>query len=190
MAKAQYSRASVVQDFWIGAAPRLHARRFAPWHEADARVRIAFHLDVGRALDEPVVSAFLETLGARVDVVALEPRSGHRAPELGDLFRKLLDVQWRDELPLVVAGHGIGAIVATAAADHPRVRAVVALAPETTPAVATSHPLLLVRGSEETGLAGPSHRTTLVIVSEPRAATLAPPWPEIVAAWASTVAGH
>ncbi len=44
--------ASLVQDVWLGATPRLRGRRLAPYE--DARVRIVFQPDLGATLDDLV----------------------------------------------------------------------------------------------------------------------------------------
>jgi len=120
-------------------------------------------------------------------VIALEARGEvpPPPPESEARLRRILDVDWRDELPLVVAGHGTGATIAAAAADHARVRAVVVLTAPGFDAAAVRRPLLLVRRLEEIGEAvGAAAGTTLMFAGDAHAAVLVSPWPEIVAAWA------
>jgi hypothetical protein len=129
------ARASFAQDVWVGREPRLRARRLGPYDEPGARV--VFHLDLGATLDDPEVGAFLESIAVRVEVVALEPRgqggsSGRFGPELHPDHRDVLDGaprRWPDDVPLLVAGHGLGGSLAIAAADLPSVRGVAALSP-------------------------------------------------------------
>jgi pimeloyl-ACP methyl ester carboxylesterase len=125
--------ASLVQDVWLGATPRLRGRRLAPYE--DARVRIVFQPDIGATLDDPDLATFLEALAARVDVVAFEPRGqggsgGRFGPEaLDDLVDLLTSAprRWPDGLPVIVAGHGLGGTLALAAAG--KATAAAALAP-------------------------------------------------------------
>ncbi len=178
-------RASLAQDLWIGTAPRFLARRYAPWREAP--VRLAFQLDPGRGLGEPAIASFLEALGRRVDVVALEPRAGAAEADLAAHFRTLAELRWRDGLPLVVGGHGTGALLAAAVADLPHVRGVVALAPAQP--VAVARPLLIVAAGDDVGpYPQPSSAlTVLARVQDAHTAVLEAPWPDIVAAWAAAV---
>jgi pimeloyl-ACP methyl ester carboxylesterase len=133
------SMASLVQDVWLGWEPRLRARRLAPW-DAPA-VRLLFHLDLGKTLDEPPVAAFLESLADRLEVVAWEPRgqggSGGRtgADVLEDARRLVREAGRRwGPLPLVVGGHGVGGWLALAVAETPGVAGAFALCPALGPA--------------------------------------------------------
>jgi hypothetical protein len=127
--------ASLVQDVWLGWDPRLRARRLAPWE--DPPVRLLFHLDAGVTLDEPWVAGFLEALGARLEVVAWEPRgnggsAGRFGAEVLDDVRRLVAESgglWGGSPGLVVGGFGLGAWLALAAADAGRVGGVLALSP-------------------------------------------------------------
>ncbi len=198
--------ASLVQDVWLGTAPRLRGRRLAPYEPAP--VRVVFQPDLGMTLDDPDVAAFLEVLGARADVVAFEPRGqggsgGRFGPEaLEDLKALLASAprRWPDGRPLVVAGHGVGATLALAAGGAV-VMGVVALTPLVPdffrPEAWLQHlrsldvPLLAVAPRE-----GGAHAATVEVLSaHPRAAVLVipgdrlsplrPPWVEMVAAWAA-----
>jgi pimeloyl-ACP methyl ester carboxylesterase len=196
--------ASLVQDFWLGASPRLRGRRLAPYDEP--AVRVVFHLDVGLTLDTPEAAAFLEALGARVDVVAFEPRGqggsgGWFGPEAVADLRDLLASaprRWRDGLPLVVGGHGLGAAVALAVAGETDARAVVALSPrvadflsaaELAPRVRSlTGPVLFVapRGEQDVALelASGQPGASLLLVPGDHLAPLRSPWVEAVAEWA------
>jgi len=199
--------ASLVQDLWLGGAPRLRGRRLAPYEEPP--VRVVFHLDLGSTLDDPEVSAFLEALGARVDVVAFEPRGqggsgGRFGPEALEDLKALLasaPQRWPDGRPLVVAGHGVGATLALATAGEAAVRAAVALTPvvpdffgsEAWPLHLRSLalPLLTVapRGGAADGAtveALAAHpRAAVLIIPGDRLAPLRSPWVEMVAGWAA-----
>jgi alpha-beta hydrolase superfamily lysophospholipase len=205
--------ASLVQDVWLGWEPRLRGRRLAPWEPP--RVRLLFHLDAGSTLDDARVAPLLEALGARLDVVAWEPRLlGRSAAEVLDDARRLVAQGasgWND-LPLVVAGHGLGGWVALALAGSPAVVAAVALAPSlesagpdpSSPlraglAAAFSRPPLLVPTLVLEGRDRPAAEAEAVsewVAREPRAsrvlapgedaAVLVPPWPDAVAAWAES----
>jgi alpha-beta hydrolase superfamily lysophospholipase len=126
--------ASLVQDVWGGWEPRLRGRRLAPWEPPG--VRLLFHLDVGSTLDDPRVAGLLDALGARLEVVAWEPRGqggggGRLGAEWLEDARRLVgqgSSRWGD-LPLVVGGHGLGGWVALAVADSRGVVAAAALAP-------------------------------------------------------------
>jgi alpha-beta hydrolase superfamily lysophospholipase len=126
--------ASLVQDVWLGWEPRLRALRLAPWVEP--RVRLLFHLDAGETLDDGPVSAFLEALGGRLEVVAWEPRGqggsgGRFGPDVLEDARRLAaeGVSRWGALPLVLGGHGLGGWLALALAATPGVAAAFALAP-------------------------------------------------------------
>jgi len=203
--------ATLVQDVWLGTTPRLRGRRLAPYEEAPARV--VFQPDLGMTLEAPPLAAFLESLGRSVDVVAFEPRgeggSGGRfgAEAVADLRALIQSApqRWPDGRPLVVAGHGVGAAVVLAAAGEAGVRAAVALAPSVPDFLESPDWTRHVRelGVPLLGLApreGAAHTATMeALSSHPRAAVLlapgdatsllAPPWPEIVAAWAAHQAG-
>jgi len=128
-------RASLVQDLWLGGEPRLRGRRLAPFDEAP--VRVLFHPTLGASLEDPELEHFLERLATRADVVAFEPRgqgasAGRFGPELVNDLHTLLDGlphRFRDGLPIVLAGRGLGASLALGLAAHGVVAAVVALAP-------------------------------------------------------------
>jgi alpha-beta hydrolase superfamily lysophospholipase len=209
--------ASLVQDVWLGWEPRLRGRRLAPWESA--RVRLLFHLDAGSTLDEPRIAGLLDALGASLEVVAWEPRGrggsgGRFGTEALDDARRLVahdSSRWGD-LPLVVAGHGLGAWFALAVADSPGVVAAAALAPSlagagpepSSPlrsalAAALSRPALAVPALVLEGRERPAPEGEAVaawLAREPRAArvqaagtdaaVLEPPWPGVVAAWAQT----
>jgi hypothetical protein len=202
--------ATLVQDLWLGTTPRLRGRRLAPYEESAARV--VFHPDLGMTLEDPALAAFLENLGRRVDVVAFEPRGeggsgGRFGPEAVADLRALVQSapdRWPDGRPLVVAGHGVGAALALAVAGEPGVRGAVALAPSVpdflespdwtrhvhglgvpllglAPREATAHTLTMEALS--------AHPLAAVLLVPGEAiAVLAPPWPEVVAAWAVTQA--
>jgi alpha-beta hydrolase superfamily lysophospholipase len=207
--------ASLVQDVWLGWEPRLRGRRLAPWESP--RVRLLFHLDAGSTLDDPRVAGLLDGLSARLEVVAWEPRGqggsgGRLGAEVLDDARRVVaqgSSRWTD-LPLVVAGHGLGGWLALAVADSPGVVAAAALAPllasggaEGVPplraalAVALSRPSLAVPTLVLEGLERPPAEAEAVaawLAREPRASrvlaagtdasVLDPPWPGVVAAWA------
>jgi Serine aminopeptidase, S33 len=207
-------QASLVQDVWVGAAPRLRARRLAPFE--GAALRLLFHLDRGASLDEPALAAFLEALAARIDVVALEPRGqggsgGRLGPELGSDFQAFIESagrRWPDGLPVLIGGHGLGASVALSLAGHPAVRGAAALAPLL--AAAEDSEVQTTLESLDWGAAAHAHRPLLLIGARDRAAdhaslvalaathphailltlpgneraVLAAPWPAVVAEWA------
>jgi pimeloyl-ACP methyl ester carboxylesterase len=208
--------ASLVQDIWIGSEPRLRARRLAPYEEAV--VRILLHPDAGQTLDDPDLGPFVEALGARVDLVVFEPRGqgasgGRLGPEVVDDLRELVakaNHRWRDGLPLVLAGHGLGAPVALAVAAETDVRGVVLLGPGVNPLppflealdlpgrlTALRVPLLAIDPRDGGGITSPEMmaaftaqpRASMVVIPGGRRDALRPPWPEIVATWAAFVAG-
>ena len=196
--------ASLVQDVWLGASPRLRGRRLAPYEEP--AVRVVFHLDVGLTLEMPEMAAFLETLGAHVEVVAYEPRGqggsgGRFGPEaLADLRDLVVSAprRWRDGVPVAVGGHGLGAALALAVAAEAGVQAAVALSPrlpdflsaaELGPRVQSlSAPVLVVAprdaGATAQELTTGQPRASLIIVPGDHLAPLRSPWVEIVAEWA------
>jgi len=207
--------ASLVQDVWVGQEPRLRARRLSPYEAPP--VRVIFHPDLDQTLDDPLVAGFLETLGGRVEVVAVEPRGqggsgGRFGPEALDDLRALVAAaprRWPDGLPLVLAGHGVGAALALAAGDT-GVKGVVFLGPATRPPVPAfletlgladrvielRVPLLVVdprdgggtpAGDMMAALTG-QPRATLLLVPGDRRGALRSPWPEVVATWAAFVA--
>ena len=207
--------ASLVQDVWLGWEPRLRGRRLAPWKEP--RVRVLFHLDAGTTLDDARVAGFLDGLAGRLEVVAWEPRGqgasgGRFGAEVLDDARRLVthgSSRWGD-LPLVVAGHGLGGWLALAVADSPGIAAGVALAPSlagagpepssplrAAPAAAFARPPLAVPTLVLEGRERPAAEAEAVsewVAREPRAShvratgpdasVLTPPWPAAVAAWA------
>jgi alpha-beta hydrolase superfamily lysophospholipase len=211
--------ASLVQDVWLGWEPRLRGRRLAPWPEP--RVRMLFHLDYGSTLDDPPVGAFLDGLAGRLEVVAWEPRgqgagAGRLGAEALDDARRLVargSSGWGD-LPLVVAGHGLGGWLALAATNVRGVVGAVALAPSLAGAgpepdsplraalaAAFARPpldvaTLLVEGRDRP--AAEAQAVSEWVAREPRAShvlatgrdasVLAPPWPGAVAAWAEAAA--
>lgn len=224
-------RASLAQELWLGTDPRLRGRRLAPFEEPG--VRILFHPDLGACLDDVELAGFLETLAARVDVVCLEPRGhggsgGRFGPEAVADLRGLVESagrRWRDGLPLVVAGHGLGGALALAVADHPGVCGVAALAPTLPPlpedlplretlerggagwaqvpalvdsldlprrSQALRVPLLLVTPRDArltnqgaiAALAEAHAGTTVAVIPGNHLAPMAPPWGEVLAAWA------
>ncbi|MFN8091998.1 MAG: hypothetical protein U0599_07235 [Vicinamibacteria bacterium] len=126
--------ASLVQDVWLGFAPRRRARRLAPWEEP--RARLLFHLDAGETLDDPAVLSFLEALSESLEVIAWEPRGqgasdGVLGPEVIDDARAMAEDGGRrfGENVVLVGGHGLGAWVALAAASAPGVAGAVAITP-------------------------------------------------------------
>ena len=125
-------RASLVQDLWLGFEPRLRARRLAPWHEP--ATRLLFQLDPGQRLEDPAVASLLEAFGARLEVVAWEPRggaSGLPGPELLEDTRRIASEGGRRFGPrrVLLGGHGLGAWVALASAGAPGLSGALALAP-------------------------------------------------------------
>jgi pimeloyl-ACP methyl ester carboxylesterase len=207
--------ASLVQDVWLGWAPRLRGRRLAPW--AEARVRVLFHLDPAATLDDRALAGFLEALASRIEVIAWEPRgtgasAGRLGPEvLDDACRFASEwVSGWGALPLVVGGHGLGGWLALALAGRPGVEAAFALAPSL--AGAGPDPSSPLRTALADALAGPPRAVPSLILEgrerpaaegeavrrwlarEPQAsrleaggtdaAVLAPPWPDVIAAWA------
>ncbi len=199
--------ASLVQDVWLGGAPRLRGRRLAPYDEPP--VRLIFHPDLGSTLDDPELSTFLETLGARVDVVAFEPRGqggsgGRFGPEAVEDLKALVasaPQRWPDGRPLVLAGHGVGAALALATAGQAPVRAAVALAPVVPDFFGSEAwgqhlrnlalPLLAVApraggadvATVEALTAHP--RAAVLIIPGDRLAPLRSPWVEMAAGWAA-----
>jgi alpha-beta hydrolase superfamily lysophospholipase len=197
--------ATLVQDVWLGADPRLRARRFAPYEEA--AVRVVFHPDLGETLDDPLLAGFLEQLATRVEVIAYEPRgqggsAGRFGPVAADDLRALIDDlprRWHRGLRVVVAGHGLGAWMALGAADAPGVTGVLALGPVLRPssldAGAPASPLgvpaFVIDGREQEG--GDRDAVAAWVAGEPQAAhlrvpgdhraPLASPWAEMAAAW-------
>jgi hypothetical protein len=127
--------ASLVQDVWLGWGPRLRARRLAPWTEP--AVRLLFCPDEGSTLDDPPLTAFLESLAHRLEVIVWEPRgqgasAGRSGPEILDDARRLVletPSRWGGDPILVVGGHGRGGWIALAVADQPGVAGAFALAP-------------------------------------------------------------
>jgi alpha-beta hydrolase superfamily lysophospholipase len=211
--------ASLVQDVWLGWEPRLRGRRLAPWEEP--RVRMLFHLDAASTLDDARVAGFLDGLAGRLEVLAWEPRGqggsgGRLGAEVLDDARRVVRQgasRWR-ELPLVVAGHGLGGWLALALADSPGVVAGVALAPSLASAgpepksplraalaAAFARPPLAVGTLIVEGRDRPAAEAEAVsewVAREPRASlvraagddasVLAPPWGAAVAAWAESAA--
>jgi len=150
--------ASLVQDVWLGWAPRLRGRRLAPW--AEARVRLLFHLDAATTLDDRALAGFLEALAGTLEVIAWEPRgegasAGRFGPEVLDDARRFA-TEWVSRwgaLPLVVGGHGLGGWLALALAGLPGVEAAFALAPSL--AGAGPDPSSPLRTALAAALAGP-----------------------------------
>ncbi len=207
--------ASLVQDVWLGWEPRLRGRRLAPWESP--RVRLLFQLDAGSSLDEPGIAGLLDALAARLEVVAWEPRGqggsgGHFGAEVLEDARGLVSQgssRWSD-LPLVVAGHGLGGWLALAVADMPGVVGAVAVAPSLGGAgpepssplrsaltnAASRAPLavpaLVLEGRERP--AAEAEGVSAWLAREPQASrvlvpgtdstVLDPPWPGVVAEWA------
>jgi pimeloyl-ACP methyl ester carboxylesterase len=164
--------ASLVQDVWLGFAPRRRGKRLGPWEQPP--VRLLFHLDAGATLDDPTVASFLEALAERVEVVAWEPRGtggsgGELGPEvLEDAGALAADGARRfGELPVVIGGHGLGAWVALALAETPGVAGTLAVAPCLAPAGAAEPPSPL-RQALARALGGPP-RTRPCLVAEGRA---------------------
>jgi alpha-beta hydrolase superfamily lysophospholipase len=166
--------ASLVQDVWLGWAPRLRGRRLAPWEEA--RVRVLFHLDAAASLDDRALAGFLEALAGTLEVIAWEPRGagasgGRLGPELLDDARRFAS-EWVSRwgaLPLVVGGHGLGGWLALALAGRPGVEAAFALAPSL--AGAGPDPSSPLRAALEDALGGPPRAVpTLVLEGRDRPA--------------------
>ena len=197
--------ASLVQDVWLGWEPRLRGRRLAPWESPT--VRLLFHLDAGSTLDDPRVAGLLDGLGATLEVVAWEPRgpggSGRSGAEWLEDARRLVaqgSSRWGD-LPLVVAGHGLGGWLALAPS-------LASAGPDTASplrsalAAALSRPPLAVPTLVLEARERPAAEAEAVsgwLVREPRASRvlaagtdaslLDPPWPGVVAAWAEAAGG-
>ncbi len=212
MTKGASVGASLVQDFWVGAEPRLRGRRWAPFEVAP--VRVLFLLDRGASLEDAAVASFLEAAGAFVDVVAVEPRGegasgGTFGPAVRDDLAGLVEAaprRWPDGLPLLVAGHGVGGAIALSLADDPRLCGALALAPglhDAADLLATAldvprhvaeaaGPLLLVDARDDeledhaavAALVASNPRAALLRVPGDRWAPLASPWAEAAAAWA------
>ncbi|MFI5007552.1 MAG: alpha/beta fold hydrolase [Solirubrobacterales bacterium] len=208
--------ASLIQDVWMGSEPRLRGLRLAPYE--DSPVRIVFHPDLDQTLDDADLWPFLVALGARVDVLAYEPRgqggSGGRfgADSLDDLRALVATAprRWPDGRPLVLAGHGVGAALALAVASETEVKGVVFLGPGPMEPVgpfltaldlpgrfaALRVPILAIEPrdggrSPSSAWMGPleSHPlATVLLIPGDQRATLRAPWPEVVATWASFVA--
>jgi alpha-beta hydrolase superfamily lysophospholipase len=159
--------ASLVQDVWLGWAPRLRGRRLAPWEEA--RVRVLFHLDAAASLDDRALAGFLEALAGTLEVIAWEPRGagasgGRLGPELLDDARRFAS-EWVSRwgaLPLVVGGHGLGGWLALALAAKPGVEAAFALAPSL--AGAGLEPSSPLRAALADALARPPLRVPTVVL--------------------------
>lgn len=208
--------ASLVQDVWMGSDPRLRGRRLAPYEDSPARV--VFHPDLDQTLDDPDLSSFLGTLGARVEVVAYEPRGqggsgGRFGPDALDDLRALVTAaphRWPDGRPLVLAGHGVGAAIALAVAAETDVKGLVFLGPGP-PAPLSPYltsldlpgrftalrvPILAILPHD--GGRGPSAEwmgpleshplATVLLVPGDLRAALRSPWPEVIATWAAFVA--
>jgi len=208
--------ASLIQDVWVGGEPRLRARRLAPYEAPP--VRILFHPDRDQTLDDPDLGPFLEALGARVEVVAVEPRgqggsAGRFGPESLDDLRALVAAapqRWPDGRPLVLAGHGVGAPLCLAVAGETDVRGVAFLGPGAAKPVppflesldlpgrltALRIPFLAVDprdggdfgGRELMAALRAQPLATLLIIPGGRRAALRSPWTETIATWAAFVA--
>jgi len=208
--------ASLVQDVWVGGEPRLRARRLAPYEPSP--VRVLFHPDRDQTLDDPDLGPFLETLGARVEVVAVEPRgqggsAGRFGPELLEDLRALVAAaprRWPDGLPMILAGHGVGAPLCLEVAAEAEVRGVVFLGPGAAKPLppflaaldlpgritALRVPFLAVEprdggdfgGREMMAALRAQPRATLVMIPGDRRAALRSPWTETIATWAAFVA--
>ncbi len=207
--------ASLIQDVWMGSEPRLRGRRLAPYE--DAAVRIVFHPDLDQTLDEADLASFLVAVGARVEVVAYEPRgqggsAGRFGAEALDDLRALVTAaprRWPDGRPLVLAGHGVGAALALAVAAETDVKGLVLLGPAP-PAplgpfltsldlpgriaalrvpVLAAFPRADGPSAEWMGALQSQPLATVLLVPGDRRAALRSPWPEVVAAWAAFVAG-
>jgi len=139
--------------------------------------------------------------------------AGHFGPEVLDDARSLVEeapTRWGADPGLVLGGHGLGGWLALAVADHPTVAGAFSLAASLEPAGPASSPLresLLPLGSRAplavpTLLVDPRDRTpgddTAVrhfVAREPHASrlvsasadVLAPPWDDVVRAWAEAV---
>jgi len=208
--------ASLVQDVWVGGEPRLRARRLAPYESPP--VRVLFHPDRDQTLDDPDLGPFLETLGARVEVVAVEPRgqggsAGRFGPESLDDLRGLVAAaprRWPDGRPLILAGHGVGAPLCLEVAAEAAVSGVVFLGPGAAKPVppflesldlpgrleALRVPFLAVEprdggdfgGREMMAALRAQPRATLLLIPGDRRAALRSPWTETIATWAAFVA--
>jgi len=102
--------ASLIQDVWFGAEPRVRGLRLGPHSETE--VRVVFHPDAAMSLDDPTLRAFLEALATELEVVAFDPRFGSGRADLTpdqrrERFIGVLETIARtwESMPLVVAGH-------------------------------------------------------------------------------------
>jgi alpha-beta hydrolase superfamily lysophospholipase len=208
--------ASLIQDVWMGSEPRLRGRRLAPYE--DAPVRIVFHPDLDQTLDEAELASFLVALGARVEVVAYEPRgqggsAGRFGAEALDDLRALVTAaprRWPDGRPLVLAGQGVGAALALAVAAETDVEGLVLLGPGPPaplgpfltsldlPGRITALRVPVLAAFPRDGADGPSSEwmgalqsqplATVLLIPGDRRAALRPPWPDVVAIWAAFAA--
>jgi hypothetical protein len=204
--------ATLRQDVWLGENPRLSALRLGPFR--DAAVRVLLHPHRAAIAPNPRLAEFAERLAERVEVLLLHPRPVEDASTAIAAWRddftrviECLDQTWRDRLPLVVCGAGLGGALALALAAHPAVRAAAALAPyvpaemtwpETTGSgttfdpVALEKPILLVAPRDEPRLDQPRlqaavarwAKATWVGPAGTAAAALAPVWALTLAEWA------
>jgi hypothetical protein len=117
--------ATLFQDVWLGASPRVRARRLGPFREA--RVRAVLFPEPGVLLDEPRVHDFLDRLAERVEVVVSEI-GGNGAEALAAPLVEEVERRWGGgDTPLLAIGLGRGAALALDAARLGCVKAVVAL---------------------------------------------------------------
>ena len=200
--------ATLRQDVWLGENPRLSVLRLGPFRGAAVRVLLHPHRASNAA--NPRLAEFAERLAERVEVVLLNPRPVEDASTAIATWRddcarviECLDQTWRDQLPLVLAGAGLGGALALALAAHPTVRAAAALAPYV-PAqmtwpdstgfdpVSLEKPILLVAPRDEPRLDRPRleaavarwTKATWIGPAGTAAAALAPVWALTLAEWA------
>jgi pimeloyl-ACP methyl ester carboxylesterase len=206
--------ATLRQDVWFGENPRLSALRLGPFR--DAPVRILLHPHRATPAANPKLTDFGERLAERVEVVLLHPRPTDDASVAIAQWRddcariiECLDQTWRDRLPLVLCGVGLGGALALSLAAHPAVRAAAALAPYmpaqmTWPAgagsdttfdpVSLERPVLIIAPREEPRLDRPRleaavarwTRATWIAPPGSAVAALAPVWADTLAEWALT----
>jgi hypothetical protein len=204
--------ATLRQDVWLGENPRLAALRLGPFR--DAPVRILLHPHRAASTANARMTNFSERLAEHVEVVLLHPRPVEDASTAIAAWRadfahavECLAQTWRDHLPLVVGGVGLGGALALDLAPHPAVRAAAAIAPYvpapmTWPGAAGSDTtfdpgsldkaVLIVAPRGEPRLDRPRleaavarwPRATWIVPAGTAAAALAPMWAVTLAEWA------
>jgi hypothetical protein len=206
--------ATLRQDIWLGENPRLSALRLGPFRDAPLRILLHPHRAASAANSQ--LAAFSERLAEHVEVILLNPRPAEDASLAitqwrDDLARVIecLGQAWRDRLPLVIGGVGLGGALALAFAAHPAVRAAAALAPyvpaqmtwpvsadpETTfDPLSLDRPVLIVAPREEPRLDRPRleaavarwPKATWIAPAGTASTALAPLWAVTLAEWALT----